>query len=105
MGLLVLKEKLRQFYGKYSIYIISILKFIIGTTVFYLINSNIGFMARLSNPLIPLILGLVASFLPYGLTAWIAGCLILAHAFQVSIEVALIIALFMLLVMKHEKYR
>ena len=99
MGLLVFKERLKIFYGKYSLYIIPTIKFVVGTLAFYLINTNIGFMARLKNPLIPIIMGLVASFVPYGLTAFFAGCFILAHVSQVSIEVAPIICLLMVAVM------
>lgn len=99
MELLVFKEKLRQFYGKYSLYIIPLIKFAVGYVTFYLINSNVGFMTRLKNPLIPVILGLVASIVPYGLTAFFAGCLLLVHVSQVSLEIALIIAVFMMAVL------
>lgn len=92
MGLLVFKEKLRSFYGKYSLYIIPIVKFIIGMAAFYLINSNIGFMTRLKNPLVPVIMGLVASFVPCGVTALFAGIFMLVHISKVSLEVALIFA-------------
>lgn len=91
MGLLVFKEKLKSFYGKYSLYIIPIVKFIMGVTAFYLINSNIGFMTRLKHPLVPIVMGLVASFVPCGVTAFFAGCFILVHVTQVSLEIALII--------------
>ena len=98
MELLVFKERLRRFYGKYSLYIIPLIKFAVGYAAFYLINSNVGFMARLKNPLVPVIMGLVASIVPYGLTAFFAGCLLLAHVVQVSLEIALIIAVFMMAV-------
>lgn len=98
MGLLVLKEKLKVFYGKYSLYVIPAVKFALGAAAFYLINSNIGFMARLRNPLVPIVMGLIASFVPCGATAFFAGIFILIHAAQVSIEAALIIGLFMLAV-------
>lgn len=99
MGLLVFKEKLKRFYGKYDMYITPLVKFLVGATAFYLINSNIGFMTKLKNPLILLVMGLVASFVPYGMTAFFAGCMILAHVSQVSLEVALIILVLMLVVM------
>ncbi len=99
MGLLVFKEKLKHFYGKYDMYITPLVKFLVGAAAFYLINSNIGFMTKLRNPLVPLVMGLVASFVPYGMTAFFAGCVILAHVSQVSLEIALIILVLMLLVM------
>ena len=99
MGLLVFKENLKRFYGKYSIYIIPVLKFLLGALAFFMINSNIGFMGKLKNPLIPVVMGLVASFIPCGATAFLAGCFIVVHVAKVSLEVALIITMIMMLVM------
>lgn len=99
MELLVFKEKLKQFYGKYSYYIIPLAKFVLGALAFYLINSNIGFMEKLNHPLIPVVMGLVASFIPCGVTAVFAGCFVLVHVSRVSIEVVLIISLLMVAVM------
>ena len=73
IGLLVFKEKLKQFYGKYNIYIVPVVKFLVGFLTFWLINANVGFMTKLKNPLIPVVMGLIASFIPYGVTAFLAG--------------------------------
>ena len=99
MQLLVFKENLKRFYGKYSIYIVPILKFVVGAVAFFLINSNIGFMTRLNHPLIPVVMGLVASIVPYGVTAFLAGCFVVIHVSQVSLEVALILCMLILAVM------
>ncbi len=99
MGLLVFKEKLKQLYGKYNRYMIPAVKFLLGAAAFFLINSNVGFMAKLKNPLVPVLMGLVASVVPCGVTAFFAGCFLIAHVSQVSLEVALIIAVFILVVM------
>ena len=99
MGLLVFKEKLKQLYGKYNRYMIPAVKFLLGALAFFLISSNGGFMARLKNPLVPVVMGLVAAVVPCGVTAFFAGCFLIAHVSQVSLEAALIIAVFMLVVM------
>ena len=88
IGLLVFKEKLKQFYGKYNIYIVPVVKFLVGFLTFWLINANVGFMSKLKNPLIPVVMGLVASFIPYGVTAFLAGVFILIHVAQVSLVLA-----------------
>lgn len=98
-GLLVFKEKLKTFYAKYSLYVIPVVKFAVGFFAFWLINQNIGFMTKLNRPVIAVVMGLIASFVPYGATAFFAGCFVIAHVSQVSVEVALIIAVFMLAVM------
>ena len=99
MGLLVFKEKLKQLYGKYNRYMIPAVKFLLGASSFFLISSNVGVMARLKNPLVPVVMGLVAAGVPCGVTAFFAGCFLIAHVSQVSLEAALIIAVFMLVVM------
>ena len=98
IGLLVFKEKLKQFYGKYNIYIVPVVRFLVGFLTFWLIHANVGFMTKLKNPLIPVVMGLIASFIPYGVTAFLAGIFILIHVSQVSLEIALIIFVFMLAV-------
>ena len=98
IGLLVFKEKLKQFYEKYNIYIVPVVRFLVGFLTFWLINANVGFMTKLKNPLIPVVMGLIASFIPYGVTAFLAGIFILIHVSQVSLEIALIIFVFMLAV-------
>ena len=99
MGLLVFKENIKRFYAKYSIYLIPILKFVLGAAVFFVINSNIGFMDKLKNPLVPVVMGLVASIVPCGATAFFAGCFMAVHVSRVSLEVALIICMLMMAVM------
>ncbi len=99
MGLLVFKENIKRLYAKCSLYLIPAVKFCLGFVTFYLINENIGFMAKLKNPVIAVVLGLVASFVPCGVTAFFAGCLMIAHVAQVSLEVALILLVFILVVM------
>ena len=95
IGLLVFKEKLKQFYGKYNIYIVPVVKFLVGFLTFWLINANVGFMSKLKNPVV---MGLVASFIPYGVTAFLASVFILIHVAQVSLEIALVIFVFVLAV-------
>ena len=99
MGFLVFKENIKRFYAKYSIYLIPILKFVLGAAVFFVINSNIGFMDKLKNPLVPVVMGLVASIVPCGATAFFAGCFMAVHVSRVSLEVALIICMLMMAVM------
>ena len=42
MNLLVFKEKLRRFYGRYSLYLIPVIKFFVGFLAAWLINSNLA---------------------------------------------------------------
>lgn len=62
MALLVFREKLRSFYGKYDAFIIPLAKFGLGLAVFFILNINVGFMVKLKNPVIPVVLALACSF-------------------------------------------
>ena len=79
MGLLVLKERLKVFYAKYDMYFYPVIRFILSFTTFYVMNQNIGFMAKLKTPMVPFLLGLVCAFLPYGAISLLAALLMLAQ--------------------------
>lgn len=98
MGLLVFREKLRSFYGKYDAYLIPLMKFLLSLMVFYLLNSNVGYMDKLKNPVFPFILALLCSFLPYGVISFLAGLVLLAHISSVSLEMTLILAVLLFMV-------
>lgn len=98
MGLLVLKERLKVFYAKYDMYFYPVIKFILSFTTFYVMNQNIGFMAKLKTPMVPFLLGLVCAFLPYGTISLLAALLMLAHVYSVSMEIALIIMVFFVVI-------
>ena len=52
--LLELREKIKIFMGKYDIYIIPLMKFLLAMIAFAMINGNVGFMERAKNPSISL---------------------------------------------------
>lgn len=98
MSLLVLKERLKEFYARFDIYITPVIKFVYSFLTFYLMNKNIGFMAKLNSPLVPLVLALICSFLPYGAISLLAALYMIAHLWAISMEVTLVIAVFILVV-------
>ena len=65
--ILELREKIKIFMGKYDIYIIPLMKFLLAIIAFAMINGNVGFMERAKDPSIVLILALMCSFLPVNL--------------------------------------
>lgn len=98
--LLELREKIKIFLGKYDIYIIPLMKFLLAIIAFAMINGNVGFMERVKSPAIVLILALMSSFLPVNLIAVFGGILILSHAYALSLEffaLAFVVILLMVL--------
>ncbi len=94
MSLLVFKERLKEFYARFEIYITPVIKFLFSLLAFSLMNKNIGFMTKLTEPYIPLVLALVCSFLPYGAISFLAACFMLAHLSGISLEITLVMAVF-----------
>lgn len=98
MGLLVFKERLKTFYAKNSGLVIPIVKFVIAVTAFFMINKNAGFMPKVTNSFVPVILALVSACLPYGAIAFLAGGFLLIQLYSASLEVAVITLVFLLIV-------
>lgn len=95
--LLEFKERLKSFYGNYEVYIKPLLKFLIALVALFMISGEIGFMTKLQNPAVLLILALVCAFLPSNATVLIAGALIIANLYAASLEYALVMLVILLL--------
>ncbi|MCI8417835.1 MAG: hypothetical protein HFI33_10165 [Lachnospiraceae bacterium] len=98
--LLEFREKLKLFYARAEIYTTPLWKFLLAFLAFFMINLNVGFMARLKSPTIALVLAMVCCLLPVNMIAVFGGILILAHAYALSLEafgVATVLILIMLL--------
>lgn len=96
--LLEIREKLRNFYGKYEIYVSVAVKFLLGIAVFLWINSGMGYMERLNQLAVVLLLALACAFLPIGAMVAAACGFVLLHFSALSLEVCAIwLALLLLL--------
>lgn len=103
--ILELREKLRDFYGKYEVYVVTGVKFILSFVAFWLINGNMGYMEKLDNPAVALLLALLCAFLPMNGSVVIGALLILLHLWSLSIEVCLVAAgLFILMFFMYYKF-
>ena len=89
-SLLLFKEYLKGFYNKYSYGIQPVIRFLFALSIFMALNMNIGYMTRLTNPLVMLLLCLVSAVLPYGAIVFLGGCVMVAHVYAVSVEMAII---------------
>ena len=96
-SLLVWKEHMRAFYAKNSMIIQPVLRSLFVLCTYMSLNRALGYMAELANPIVVLVMALVSAALPWGVTVFMAGCLMIAHVYAVSLEMALI-ALILLLV-------
>lgn len=97
-SLLELREKLKSIYGRYEFVILPVLKFLLAFVVLNTLNGQMGYMTRLDNVAIVLIVALMCSFLPIGSIALFACVFSLLHMYAMSLEVALVgICMYLLL--------
>lgn len=89
-SLLLWKEHLKGFYNRYSYAVQPVIRFLFALCTFLSLNANIGYMNKLKNPLVVILVCLVSALLPYGAIVFLAGCLLVAHVYAVSLEMALI---------------
>lgn len=96
--LLEIRDKIKNIYGKYDIYLKPLLKFILAACVFWLINGNIGYMSRISSLPVTLALSLACAILPQNAMILLACLVTLLHLYSLSLEVAVVaLALFLLI--------
>lgn len=88
--LLEFREGIRSFYGKYEVYLLPVIKFLLAFSAFSLINHRIGYMERLNHLPLLLILALVCSILQASVMLFIAGVLITLHCYALSMPAGVI---------------
>lgn len=96
--LLELKEKLKNIYRKYDIYLYPLFKFILAVCVFSLINGNIGYMERLDSLPVVLVASLLCAILPVNATILLGGVVVLLHLYALALEVAVVGGILFLLI-------
>lgn len=99
-ALLELKQKIKNLYSKYEMYLQPLMKFILALVYFVWINSNMGYMSILDNIFVILILALICSILPSGMMIFTGFAMMLGHSYALGIDVAgfmLVMILFMVI--------
>ncbi|MCR5687560.1 MAG: hypothetical protein K6G58_06025 [Lachnospiraceae bacterium] len=97
-SLLIVKQQLTRFYTRFEAYIVPALKFFAMFFALLFIGSSVGFMSKLKNPAIVLIISLLCSFLPTNVIVLMAGLVIVAHMYALSLECAVVV-LFIFIIM------
>ena len=86
--LLEFREKLKNFYAEYSLFLQPLLKFLLAMVIFKGINWYLPFVKPLDNIFVLLVMALICSILPLN-TIVLFGCiLIIGQCYGVGIEVA-----------------
>ncbi|MBQ7841017.1 MAG: hypothetical protein IJ390_11135 [Lachnospiraceae bacterium] len=98
-NLLLMKAYLKSFYAKYEEFIVPALKFLLALVLFFTINGRLGYMGKISNPLIALVAALLCSFMPMGFMVFLSAVFVLMHMYALSLECMAVLLLAYLLIM------
>ena len=97
-ALLELRENLKKIYSRNEAFILPVIKFLLSFIVLSIINGKMGYMTKLDNMAIVLIVSLLCSFLPTGFMAFFAMMFAVLHIYALSIETAAVgLVVFLLL--------
>ncbi|MGN0376509.1 MAG: hypothetical protein ACI4ED_02630 [Suilimivivens sp.] len=86
--LLVAKQYIKNFISKYEVYLKPLLKLILALAALMMINDKIGYMPRLDNISIVLIVALMCSFMPMNFIIFAAAAFTILHMYALSLECA-----------------
>ncbi len=89
-ALLELRDRLKYFYSKNEMFILPVVKFLVAFVVLSVINSRMGYMTKLDNIAITLIVALACSFLPTVCVILFGALFSLLHMYALSLEIALV---------------
>lgn len=90
MGLLVVKDRLKNFYAQHESYVLAALKFLIVLIGMILIRVNIGYMDKLESVPVMLAISVLAAFIPLSLVILILAAVIVANIYALSMQLALV---------------
>ena len=104
-SLLVVKQYIKKFYGKYEVYLIPLWKFILAFISLTMINGKLGFMERIDRMTAVLVVALICSFMPMNFIIIIAAAFVLLHIYALSLECAVVVlAAFLLMFLLYFRF-
>lgn len=96
--LLEIRDNIKVLFSKYDVFVIPVLKFLLALIMLIMINGKLGYMSKLCNPGIVIIVSLACSFLPAGAILLFGSLFSMGHVFALSPEVAIVVAVVFLLI-------
>ena len=86
--LLVAKQYVKNFMSKYEVYLKPLMKLVLALAALMMINAKIGFMHRIDNISVVLILALMCSFMPTNFIIFVSAAFTVLHLYSLSLECA-----------------
>ena len=88
-NLLEIREKLKLLYSRNAFILVPVLKFMLAYLTICMVNGELGYMGKLDNLGLVLIVSLLCSFLPNGCIILFGAAFSLMHLYELSLEVAI----------------
>ncbi len=94
----MIREYVKAIYVKLDIYIVSVAKFLLAFFALRTINLELGFLDKINDSAIVVLVSLVCALLPWGVSAAMAALFILGHFYALSLELAgVVLVLFLIM--------
>lgn len=90
-SLLEFREKIKLIYSKNEVFIFPLFKFLLAFITLSITNGTLGYMDRIDNIAIVLILSLMCSFLPTGAITLFNALFSILHVYSLSMEAAIVV--------------
>lgn len=103
--LLLIKETIINYIGRYEIYLKPLGKFFLALMALSMVNASTGYMTKIDSFSIVLILALMCSFLPLNFIIVCSALFIVLHFYALSMECALVaLILFLVLALLYFRF-
>lgn len=100
-----MRDNLRNFYSRYEVYLLPLLKFMLAFLVLFTININLGYMTKINSVTVVLVAALLCSFLPMNLMVVLSALFVLLHLYAISLECLVVgLALFLLMFLLYYRF-
>ena len=95
MKLLLIKDKVREFYSKFDVYIDPVVKFLLAFASLWMLKDSLGYMSQLNSMSVILVASLICSLLPVNAVVAFYTLFMLGHIFALSMEAFVVCFLLM----------
>lgn len=104
-SLVMAKQTLKRFYGKYEAFIQPLIKFFVALICLSIINGKLGYMTQLNSFALVLMVALMCSFMPMNFIVFVSAMFVLLHTYKMSMECLLVLgALFLILFLLYFRF-
>jgi len=100
-----IREQLKLIYSKYDFYITALFRFLLALFVLSIINSKLGYMAKINKLPLVMILSLGCAFMPANAIILISAAFVILHVYSLSLECAIVVgALFIIMFLLYFRF-